>query len=268
MRTAAALLACVASVSGCAVNLSEARPARVLRGGELQISEINNVVAPLGALDDTITSAEALVQAARDKSLTQAQARDLAGRAVAIALAGPGYGAHIDVTLGLGYRIDTNFRFGNGIYALSLRRGVDWDRWHAGFGLRAGYNTGTSVIPYLNDLNSYVEIADTTRWDLQAFAQLGREFREWGRLWLGVKAMRSLFTLTVDASEIGLGRDVIDDGMDYFGGHIGFAVGYRYVYFVGELSVLRASGSIAAFGAERSLEGTTVAPSWGILGHW
>ena len=268
MRRPALALAILCVATGCAVNLSEARPARVLRGGEFQLAEINNVVAPLGAIDDTITTAEPLVQGARAKTLTQAQARDLAGRATAISLAGPGYGAHFDVSLGLGYRIDSSFRFGNGIYALSLRRGIDWDTWHAALGVRGGYNSGTSVIPYLNDLNSYVEITDTTRWDLQAFAQLGREFREWGRLWLGVKAMRSLFTLTVDASELGLGREVIDDALDYLGGNIGFALGYRYVYFVAELSVLRASGHIAAFGAERSLEGTTVAPSWGILGHW
>ncbi len=263
-----ASLVAVALCCGCAVNLSEARPARVLRGGELQISEVNNVVVPLGALDDAFTSADTLVKAARDKSLTQSQAQDLAGRAVAIALAGPGYGAHIDVTLGLGYRIDSNFRFGNGIYALSLRRGIDWDKWHAAIGVRGGYNTGTSVIPYLNDLNSYVEIADTTRWDMQAFAQLGREYREWGRLWFGVKAMHSQFALTVDATAIGLGRTAIDDDLNYFGGNLGFALGYRYVYFVAELSVLTASGAISAFGTERSLAGTTVAPSWGILGHW
>ncbi|MSQ83346.1 MAG: hypothetical protein EXR77_10745 [Myxococcales bacterium] len=256
-------------LAGCAVNLSEARPARVLRGGEVQVSEINNIIVPTGALADGAKSVELVYTALREKkSLSAVEQRDFAGRTAANALTGPGFGAHVDISLGLGYRLDTSFRFGNGIYAASVRRGFDGPKWHGNVGVRAGYNTGMSVIPYLEQLNSYVEIADTSRWDWQAFAQLGREFQQWGRIWFGAKAMRSVFTVTVDATKLGLSKEVIDDQLDYLGGSFGFALGYRYAFFVGELHVLRSIGSVYAFGGERGLNGITIAPSWGILGQF
>jgi hypothetical protein len=48
----AVMMALVAAVplalSGCAINVSETRSARVLRGGEMQLAEMNDIVIPTG----------------------------------------------------------------------------------------------------------------------------------------------------------------------------------------------------------------------------
>ena len=96
--------------AGCAINLSEARSARVLRGGEIQVSEVNNMVVPTRAFADIIDPAKAAIEAAdEDRELSMEEKRTITKGATAIALSSPGYGAHLDVGLGLGYRFDTWF---------------------------------------------------------------------------------------------------------------------------------------------------------------
>ncbi|MBI5610539.1 MAG: hypothetical protein HY902_16805 [Deltaproteobacteria bacterium] len=263
------LALCAWACAGCAVNFSEARPARILRGGEVQLAQINNVVVPTSAIGDSISSTKSLYTSLKaQEKPSNDQARDYASRATAIALAGPGYATHFDIGVGLGYRWDTSLRVGNGIYAASLRKGYDFGPWAAALGLRAGYNSGQSVISYLDDANGYVDLVSTKRFDGQLFAQLGREFGEWGRLWFGAKGMYSGYTLEVGAPDLGLQIEKVSDHIWFWGGNIGVAVGFRHVFAVGELTVLRASGSLRAFGRDRDLGGVTIAPSWGIMGQF
>ena len=119
-----AAVAALALVGGaCAMNVSETRPAKVLRGGEIQLSEMNDIVIPTRAVGGLIDGARDAANSADDGTLTPEERRTLIGAASAISLTGPGYGAHIDLAAGLGYRFDLQARIGNGIYALSLRRG-------------------------------------------------------------------------------------------------------------------------------------------------
>lgn len=268
---ARALASCwiAASLGGCAINLSEARPARVLRGGEIQVSQINSVVVPSSALQATVDSAKALYSDVSQKKLpSDGEARELAGKTAAIALSGPGYATHLDIGIGLGYRWDTALRVGNGIYAASLRRGVDWSNWAAALGVRVAYNSGQTWVPYIEDLNSYVDLTATRRIDSQVFAQMGRELREWGRVWLGAKAMYSAYRVTIDATQLGLGVEAIGDHLWYYGGNLGVAIGYRFAWFVMELNVMGASGKMTAYGVTRDLGGITVSPAWGFLGQF
>ena len=265
----AALLALVALCASCAVNLSEARPARVLRGGEVQLAQINNIVVPTSAIADSASSAKSLYSSLKTQQTPSgADARSYASRATAIALAGPGYATHIDLGIGLGYQFDSSLRFGNGIYAASLRRGVDFGPWAASLGVRAGYNSGQSVISYLDDANGYIDLADTTRFDGQLFAQLGRDFGEWGRLWFGAKGMYSAYALRVGAPQLGVATEEVRDHLLLLGGNIGIALGFRHVFAVGELTILHAAGTLRAFGQSRDLGGVTIAPSWGIMGQF
>lgn len=265
-----ALVSCLLSLGavGCAMNVSEARSARVLRGGEIQVSEVNNVVVPTRAVSQFVKNVQPSIDAAKAGSVTDEQRDKLVGAATAIALTGPGFGAHTDIGVGLGYRYDVQARLGNGIYALSLRRGFDLGTWHAAIGTRAAYNSGSVFldIDYLDDVVEYVKVSETKRFDGQLFGQVGKEWGEWGKLWFGAKGMWSPLKVRVDASKVNGGVDTVHTTLWHGGGFVGGALGYRWIHFVAEVTVLGASGKATVFGREYDLSGVVVAPSWGLMG--
>jgi len=260
------VLASAALASGCAANVSEVRSARVLRGGEMQVSEVNNVVVPTRALADLYSQGKTIAKRADQGALPAAEKQELAVAATAIALTGPGYGVHLDFGIGLGYRFDAQARIGNGIYALSLRRGFDLGLWDLSLGGRAAYNTGGSVVPYIDSINSLAKVSSMRRFDGQLFVMLGRHYGEWGKIWLGTKAMWSPYELTLDTTKVGGTRETLRDRLDHYGGFAGLALGFRWIHFVAELTVLRSRGDVVVLGATRDLGGWVVAPSWGFQG--
>jgi hypothetical protein len=271
LRAAAFAVAIAVAVAvagaGCAMNVSEARPARVLRGGEIQLAEVNDVVVPTRAVSGVIGGAREAAAAAGDRALTDDERRSLTGAAAAVSLTGPGYGAHIDLAVGLGYRYDVQARLGNGIYALSLRRGVDLGRlWHLALGVRGAYNTGQTFVQYASDVTEWVKLSETRRFDGQLFLQAGLEKGEWGRLWFGAKGMVSPLVTDIDTTRIGGDRERIRATLYHAGGFVGGAIGFRWFFFVAELTVLAASGHVRAFDQDYDLSGLVIAPSWGVMG--
>ncbi|HVY26659.1 MAG TPA: hypothetical protein VHB79_08895 [Polyangiaceae bacterium] len=265
---AGSLAACLLSLSalGCAVNVSEARSARVLRGGEIQVSEVNNVVVPTRAVSHFVSNVQPSIDAAKNGSVTDEERDKLVGAATAIALTGPGFGVHTDIGVGLGYRYDLQARLGNGIYALSLRRGFDLGTWQAAIGTRAAYNSGAAFLEYLDDVAEIIEVSDMKRFDGQLFAQVGKEWGEWGKLWFGAKGIWSPLKVQVDARKVNGGVDTVHTTLWQGGGFVGGALGYRWIHFVAELTVLGASGKATVFGRDYDLSGVVVAPSWGLMG--
>jgi len=255
--------------AGCSMNVSETRPARVLRGGEIQVAEVNDVVIPTRAVSGVIGGARQAAAAAKDRALTDDERRTLTGAAAAVSLTGPGYGAHIDLAVGLGYRYDLQARIGNGIYALSLRRGWDLGRvWHLALGVRGAYNSGQTFFAYADDITEWVKLSDTRRFEGQAFVQAGPEWGEWGRLWFGAKGMVSPLATDIDTTRIGGSQERIRATLYHAGGFVGGAIGYRWFFFVAELTVMAAAGHVRAFDQDYDLSGVVIAPSWGVMGQF
>jgi hypothetical protein len=252
---------------GCAMNVSETRPARVLRGGEIQLAEMNDIVIPTRAVGGLIDGAKDAADAADDRMLTAEERRTLIGAATAVSLTGPGYGAHIDMAVGLGYRLDLQGRVGNGIYALSLRRGFPiGDNWNLALGLRGAYNRGQTFVEYADYVTDWVKLSETRRFDGQAFLQVGPEWGEWGRVWFGAKGMWSPLVTDIDATRIGGTRERVEATVYHAGGFAGAALGYRWIFFVVELNVLASYGRFRAFDEDFDLSGYVIAPSWGFMG--
>ncbi len=260
-------LAVLGLAGGCAMNVSETRPARVLRGGEIQLSEMNDIVIPTRAVGGLIDGAHDAANAADDRMLTDEERRTLTAAAAAISLTGPGYGAHIDAAVGLGYRFDLQARVGNGIYAASLRRGFPIGKiWNLAVGLRGAYNSGATFVEYADDVAEWVKLSETRRFDGQLFVQAGPEWGEWGRLWFGAKGMWSPFVTDIDATRVGGTREHIQATVYHAGGFAGVALGFRWIYFVIELNVLKSWGHFTAFDDTFDLSGYVIAPSWGFMG--
>ncbi len=252
------------SLAACSINVNEARPARVLRGGEVQVSNVSGVVLPVGAVSDAVSPSQTLIDSAKnEEELTEDEQHELVRSAAAVAIQGPGYNSHLEVGVGMGYRIDLAARWGSGIYALSARRGFDLGRWDASFGSRLAYNTGESWIPYLDELNRVVGVADMTRIDTQLFGQLGREWGEWFRLWFGAKGIYSTYSARIDPSRLGLAPTEINDHLWYAGGFVGAAIGYRYVFVLAEFMALYTWADADIYGRNEDLSGLLLAPSWG-----
>jgi len=261
-----AVLALATAGGACAMNVSETRPAKVLRGGEIQLAEMNDIVIPTRAVGGLIDGARDAANSA-DDGLTPEERRTLIGAASAISLTGPGYGAHIDMAAGLGYRFDLQARLGNGIYALSLRRGFPLsEKWNLALGARGAYNSGATFVEYADYVTEWVKLSETRRFDGQLFVQAGPEWGEWARLWFGAKGMVSPLRTDIDATRIGGTQERIEATIYHAGGFVGAAIGYRWIFFVVELNVLASYGHVRAFGEDYDLSGYVIAPSYGFMG--
>jgi hypothetical protein len=267
LRSTIVALLALALPAGCATNLTEARSARVLRGGEIQVAQINSVNVPTRVVGDLIDSGKQVVELLEQGgSPTDEQRKQLLGGAAAIALSGVGYGTHIDAGVGLGYRMDLSARIGNGTYALSLRRGFDIGRWDAVVGVRAGYGSGSSWIPYFDEINDYAKITELKRFDGQLLAQIGRDFGAWSKVWFGAKGIVSPLWGSVDATPIGLPKADFDQVLGYYGGFVGAGLGYRWVHVVAELSVFYATGNVMLYDYDYDLSGVVIVPTFGLQG--
>jgi len=254
---------------GCAINLAEMRSARVLRGGEVHVAQINSVVVPTAGVRAAIDPAKTLIdEVGEDDELSPDEREVLVGGLSAIALTGPGYGTFLDGAVGLGRGWEGGIRVGNGTYALSMRRRLlPWQGpWHGAAGLRWGYSSGGAWFSVLDWANKAVRVSDLKRMDTAATLTFGREFDEWGRVWWGTKAQVSPYVFELDGSRVGLAEERATGTMFYAGGYAGGAIGWRWVHFAFEFSVLHARGSVDAFGTEHDLSGVIVAPHWGLQG--
>ncbi|HJN77725.1 MAG TPA: hypothetical protein QGF58_27640 [Myxococcota bacterium] len=204
---------------GCAINLAEMRSARVLRGGEVHVSQINSVVVPTAGVREAIDPARTLIdELEEDDSLSTEEREVLVGGLSAIALTGPGYGS------------------GGAWFSV-----LDW-------------------------ANKAVRVSKLRRLDTTASVTVGREFDEWGRLWWGAKTQVSPYVFELDGSDLGIGQERSTGTMTCAGGFVGGAIGWRWVHFGAELTVLHARGSVDAFGSEHDLSGLILAPHWGLQG--
>ena len=131
---------------------------------------------------------------------------------------------------GLGYRFDLQARLGNGIYALSLRRGFPLsEKWNLALGARGAYNSGQTFVEYADDVAEWVKLSETRRFDGQLFVQAGPEWGEFARLWFGAKGMVSPLRTDIDATRIGGTRERVEATIYHAGGFVGAAIGYRWI---------------------------------------
>ena len=260
-------------LASCAGNLSEAQPARVLQEGTFSINHIHNVIAPAQSVREVIRAGEVIAEAPREDDLLLPQDREnLIGSAVALGLMSPGYSTHLEFGLGLGENLDAQVRLGTGVYAASLRRGFTYGRWHGNLGVRGSYSNG-SLLPYLDTINSLMKISDLKRYDTQLFVQTGREWGHWARLWMGVKGIHSAyegFVRSHQSLEDNLDTRVdekLEGALHLYGGFVGAALGYRWLFVVAELNVLYSDAPLVTIAdASHDVSGWVVAPSWGLRG--
>lgn len=253
--------------AGCAMTLGELRPARPLRGGEVQAVYGQDLVLPTATVRQSIELGQQLAEVARDDAagLSAEQKQDLTRGVAALALGSPGMGSWVEAGVGLGYGWDVGARVGSGSAGLVVRKGLWRHPWSASVSARAGVNGGDLRLSALSTFNGLVEVGELRRADLGASAQLGLDLGEVGMLWGGAKGTVSPYTLTLDPSRVDLDPVQTQGRLSWVGPYAGAALGWRYVWLAAELSVLRAGGGFELYGEAVPMQGWVVLPSWGVV---
>lgn len=253
-------------LSGCALNLAELRSARVLGGGEVQLTQGNTAVVPTAAVRETIDAAKLVIDARQSgEPLSEQQAQTLVAGATAVALSAPGYGGFGDLAVGFGYGWEGSLRMGSGVMGVGLRRRLyAAEPVYAAAGLRAQRSGGAAWMTALDTANDLVSIAELRRYDLSATLEGGLEVAEAVKLWGGLRGGVSPYRLSLDATALGLGVGETSGRIGMIGGFAGIGVGWRYVHFTAELGVSRSYGAATLLGQPVELGGVVVHPSWGV----
>jgi hypothetical protein len=240
-----AALVLVASAAGCAPSLATMQPAHVAPKGHMQVTAGFEVGIPTGTIGTIIDTGKTLSDAAsRQMSLTPQQERQLFDSGVTVVVSPPAVGYHFAAY----YTPIDRFEVGVRYAGAGWRAGARYQLLRhetAPFDMTVG--AGVSRSAYEIPLASYIpvlEVDDFTRWTVDVPLQIGTS-RQYYRVWAGPKFLYSHFSTAMRLSIPGEPMSDLasfEGHTLYYGGQVGVAVGYRYVFFAVELTLAGLSG--------------------------
>jgi hypothetical protein len=302
---AVAALAAAAAGAGCATSLSTMQPYQTLKPGGMHFGMGYSVNAPVSTSVRSVEAAVELASAAtrhsrwdgmvlRDDGIDTVSRKTwakVAAGAMAVLLNTPGLENEYMFRLGVVKDVDVGFRWAWSTARLDgkfqLYRYKPSRRFDVGLSLDvgAGYHFFDGLV---FDVLDYMNIDKFRRFDAEASLIAGMS---WGtydafQIWFGPKIMQSFYA--VDGNLAGLCEptkevctpddyrlvDANDTNgrMGLYGGFFGFAVGYRWIWFVGEITamwmVARHHLLPGILPEPTDLGGLVVFPSWGFMGRF
>lgn len=270
----------VAALCGCAPALSSFQPAHVAPKHHVQVEIGADVSIPTGTIADTIDAATELVDVAKTQELTEAQKKVLFDAGVGLTLNPPSVAQHIGVGFTAVDNFEVNLRYSVSAIRLGARYQI-LSKEKNGVDLTAGFAAGRYVfeIPY-GDALPLVTLEDFTRWQFEFPISIGTH-GSWYRVWGGPRILFTTFgtELTLGLPEIpGVTPEKTElasfSGTGaYYGGQIGAALGYKYVFFGVELTMaeLLSGGELDAFGKKAldvDLNSFIVYPAFALMGEF
>jgi hypothetical protein len=231
--------------AGCAPSLATMQPAHVAPKGHFQVTTAFEVGIPTGTIGTIIDTGKTISDIAQQQmSLTPEQERQLFDSGVTVVVSPPSVGYHFagyyspleNFELGLRYA-GGGWRFG-GRYQLMHHQTDPFDMT-----IGAGISRSTYEIP----LASYIpilEVEDFTRYTVDVPLQIGTS-RNYYRVWGGPKFLYSHFSTAIKLSIPGVDTPDLasfEGHTLYYGGQVGFAIGYKYVFLAFELTLAEVSG--------------------------
>lgn len=246
----------------------------------MQVEIGTDVSIPTGTIASTIDAATTLVDIAKTQELTEPQKKTLFDAGVGLALNPPSPVQHF----GVGFTAVENLEFNLRYSVSALRLGTRYqilNKAKHGVDLTAGLAVGRYVLEFpVSDILGIVELDDFTRWQFEFPISIGTH-GTWYRVWGGPRIMFTTFgtELTAGLPEIpGVAAAKIEIASfsgtgAYYGGQIGAALGYKYVFFGIELTMaeLLSSGQLDAFGKkalEVGLNSFIVYPAFALMGEF
>jgi hypothetical protein len=267
-----------AVASGCAPALSSFTPAHVAPKKHVQAELGMDVSIPTGTLVRAIDASDAIVSAAKQRPLTEAEKQSLTHAAIALLLNPPSVTPH----LGVGYTVADRFEI-NGRYSVgTLRLGFRYQLMERAKGDRFDMTTGLGIGRYtyefpVSDQLEVIVIDDFQRWQLDVPFQIGGH-DDYHRWWMGPRLMATKFDTAIRAVGPPLAPFLVTyDGYSMLAGaQFGVAVGYKKIFFGIELTLaelwLRSKVKAAAgtsFAEKKlDLESFIIYPGFGLLGEF
>ncbi|MFO0608356.1 MAG: hypothetical protein U0324_34640 [Polyangiales bacterium] len=255
-------LALALPLAGCGPMLSTMTPAQVTPHRSVRAAAGMGIGLPVGQIIDAIDTATTLAErVSNNQPLTADEQNTLTAQAVGLVISPPTYNYELQARYGFYPRWDaglrlvgSNVRLDGRFLVLDAAHGAPLD-----LSVGLGLGLGLSGISLGSVLGSVISVDDYRVFAVDVPVLAGWSGR-FGHFWFGAKVVAAFqhtgMSVRVSSSELRV-LDVSGSTVHY-GGVVGGAVGYRWVWVAAELSVLGMSG-----GADITWPGGRFAPSFG-----
>lgn len=269
----AALGLTLALTLGCTTSLTTLTPAQTTPGGHVRMSAAAAINAPVGGILDQIQAAEKRVSAIEDgDTATQADLKLVTETAVAVVATPPTVMADVQGRVGLTDRIDLGFRYSGGSLRADTRfqflgDTADDDTFYGSIGVGAGLFVIGAKLPVPSEYEDVLEIENNSQYQFDASVLFGPSGR-FGHLWFGPKFVYSGFDTDAKITLDGLPTQNLSvTGTNlYYGGQVGFALGFQFIWVMFELTVVGVSSDAKADpGAAGTLTGAIDGSNKGVI---
>lgn len=264
--------------AGCAPALSSMTPAHVAEHKHVQAALAIDVSVPTSGISDAIDTGKKLAGTATQRPLTADEENQLFLAGASLVLNPPSVVPHIDVGYGLVKNFEIDGRLSTGAWRLGGRYQF-LNKTDHGFDLSAGLGGGKYAFEFpVSNVIDVLELKDFERWQVDAVVLAGHR-SDFHRVWAGPRLAMTWYSTSLEYTQPPLAGfppsqtlASFDGHGLYFGGQLGGAVGYRWVFLAFELTVAHFSNSanISARGnsVEADGDGWIVYPAVGLLGEF
>jgi hypothetical protein len=248
----------------CSTAISTMQPVQALPKGGLQFGTGAAVNVAPGPIVDAFQAGKVIAEKGV-ADINAQEEQDFLTAGLAIALNPPGIINEYSFRYGLGRGTELGLRYTiNEVIAESKWQFLDNPepkRWDAALHLSVGHHIfGGTVFDVLDQF----KLADFSRNDISAAVMVGKKPNEYVEFWLGPKYVAGFYS--VDGLFETTGTAANSKGaMQYFGGAAGIGLGWKYIYLIGELTVMDLIFKADILGQERDLGGLVVFPSVGLV---
>jgi hypothetical protein len=250
---------------GCTTTLSTMQPAAALKKGDYHAAVGTGGNLAPGPIVDAFKTAKSIADDVNNGVQPDAQdEQDFLTAALAIALNPPGVENEFAFRYGLGGGFDLGLRYTiNSIQLEGKYQFLDEGPggWAGSIGLGFGHHIFAGPV---FDVLEFLQIDEFSRNDISVPLMFGRQPNDYVQYWLGPKYIASRYK--IDA--IFEATNAVENeagAMQYFGGTAGFALGYRYVWFMAELTVMNLIFNANVLGEDRDLGGVVIYPAGGLM---
>jgi hypothetical protein len=275
------LWALFAALPACAPSLSTFQPAHVGPKGHWQASAGAEMSVAPGAIADTVSTARGLAKNAEsNQPLTSDEKVQVFDGGVRLLLNPPLSvpTTHALVSYVPVERLEVSARYAGGAWRLGGRYQVaSREKGPCDFTVGLGVSRFTYKFP-LSDTIPLLKLDDFSRWQVDMPILVGTS-RDWMRVWAGPKLLLTSFStkLSFDYKIDEIDLASFDGKAMYVGAQAGAAIGYRWVFFAFELTMMEMVGSASSqvtipnnspISHDTSMRGFIIFPSFGVMAEF
>jgi hypothetical protein len=272
--------------SGCGTTLSTLQPAEPMKPGHIQANVATTVNVPASRIVAAVDVADDLARRyASDPGYTPTleEQRRAVAAATGLGLSSPGPNNDLMLRVGvlkdfdagirwsgLAAHIDGKYRFlggapeAEGEAAKTFREEMGPEK-DAGFQGAVSLGLSRSLYSgFVFDALDFLDVGGYSRWNLEIPVIFGKGLGNLGHVWFGPKYVFSSYSIDASLRNVGA-ASTTSGSIHHLGAFGGIAVGYKVVFFVAELTIMKMFAEPEIFGQKTDLGGIVVVPAGGLM---